>query len=185
MYSVKKWLERYILGVNCYISDINGEGIILERMKTVGYVTEHEFRDIEVRGCFTPNVKQVTEFKDSSTILQCSLNEFSAVTFEDYADFSIEQFINKTHYIDISVRINLKKTNLRVYESAPLCAMTVADEYEFTLYNNNCTYGSLYEFTDDSYTDNPIIIADGEIKFWDEKKTTSVIDSDELPIICI
>lgn len=39
LFSVKNWLERYITGVNCYISDINGECIVLERFKTVGYVT--------------------------------------------------------------------------------------------------------------------------------------------------
>jgi len=33
LFSVKQWLEKYILGVNCYISDICGEGIIIERMK--------------------------------------------------------------------------------------------------------------------------------------------------------
>ena len=33
LYQVKLWLERYITGVGCYISDINGENIVLERIK--------------------------------------------------------------------------------------------------------------------------------------------------------
>ncbi|MBQ5473408.1 MAG: hypothetical protein IIT65_01670 [Lachnospiraceae bacterium] len=41
LYSVKEWLEKYILGVNCYISDICGEGLVIERLKTQAYVTEH------------------------------------------------------------------------------------------------------------------------------------------------
>ena len=41
LYSVKAWLEQHILGVNCYISDICGEGIIIERLKSPAYVTEH------------------------------------------------------------------------------------------------------------------------------------------------
>lgn len=49
LYSVKKWLETYILGVNCYISDITGEYIILERMKTQGYVNEIETHDFTMR----------------------------------------------------------------------------------------------------------------------------------------
>jgi hypothetical protein len=39
LYSVKHWLEKYILGVNCYISDICGEGIVIERFKNQAYVT--------------------------------------------------------------------------------------------------------------------------------------------------
>ena len=34
LFSVKRWLERNIIGVNAYISDITGEGIYLGLMKT-------------------------------------------------------------------------------------------------------------------------------------------------------
>ena len=181
LYSVKKWLERHIIGVNCYISDINGEGIILERLKTVGYVTSHEFKDIQNRGCFTPNAVTVTDFCDSSTIIQCSLNEFDAVTFEDYADFPIEQFIKYGH----SKTVTVGGKQVEVYESAPLGAMTIADEYEFILNLNNAESGSLYEFSANDSSVNPIIVNDGEIKFWDDKYTTSNIDKNELPVIYI
>ena len=33
LFAVKRWLEKYILGVNCYISDICGEFIVVERFK--------------------------------------------------------------------------------------------------------------------------------------------------------
>ena len=181
LYSVKKWLERYIIGVNCYISDINGEGIVLERLKTVGYVTSHEFKDIQNRGCFTPNATTVTEFCDSSTIIQCSLNEFDSVTFEDYADFPIEQFIKYGQ----SKTVTVGDKRVEVYDSAPLGAMTIADEYEFTLNLNNTESGSLYEFAANDSSMNPIVVHDGEIKFWDDKYTTSNIDTNELPVICI
>lgn len=205
LYSVKQWLERYILGVNCYISDINGEGIVLERIKTVGYTTTHEFRDIQNTGVFTPNVKQATPFMDSSTILQCSLNEFAhpvysqneidkmdesdprqlkkycSVTFEDYKDMSIEQFIR----YDSSHNVNVAGENVTIYESAPLGALTVADEYQFTLDLNNASTGSLYEFASVDSSVNPIVINEGEILFWDDSFRISEIDTDELPIIQI
>lgn len=37
--SLKKYLEKYILGVNCTITDITGEGIIFERYNTYKYGT--------------------------------------------------------------------------------------------------------------------------------------------------
>ena len=181
LYAVKKWLERYIIGVNCYISDINGEGIVLERLKTVGYVTTHEFKDIQNVGCFTPNASIITDFCDSSTIIQCSLNEFDSVTFEDYADFPIDQFIKYNH----TKTVTAGGKQITLYESAPIGAMTIADEYDFTLHLDNVESGSLYEFAATDSSVNPIVVHDGEIKLWDDEFTTSKIDVNELPVIYI
>lgn len=176
LYSVKKWLENYITGVNCYISDINGEGIVLERVKTIGYVTENHFKDIQNIGFFTPNARQTTDFQDSSTVVECSLNEFTNVTVEDYADYPIDTFIKET------MEVTTGQDKKTVYISAPMGAMTVADEYQFTLHLNNADSGSLYEFSGKS--DNTVIISDGEIKLWNNFGN-AVFDKDSLPVISI
>lgn len=176
LYSVKKWLEAYITGVNCYISDINGEGIVLERIKTYGYVTENHYKDIQNIGFFTPNARQQTDFLDSSTIIGCSLNEFTNVTFDDYKDYPIDTFIKET----FDVKVNDKKET--VYVSAPLGALTVADEYKFELKLENPECGSLYEFTDSP--DNAIMVTDNEIKFWNSWSECR-IKSSMLPVISI
>jgi hypothetical protein len=80
LYSVKRWLEKYILGVNSYISDICAEGIIVERLKTQAYVTEHYLKDMTISGHFTPKITDVSDFVNSSTILTCTLNEFNCLT---------------------------------------------------------------------------------------------------------
>lgn len=38
LFSLKKWIDKYILGVNCIITDISGEGMVFERyaLKTFG-----------------------------------------------------------------------------------------------------------------------------------------------------
>lgn len=179
LYSVKHWLETYITGVNCYISDINGEGLVLERLKTVGYVTMHEFKDISNEGKFTPHCSQKTDFNDSSAIITCSLNEFDCVSFADYSDYPIERFIKGMN----SVTVNGKTET--IYDSAPLKALTVADEYQYVLNLDDAESGSLYEFTANDSSTNPIVISDGEIKFWDQTKIFSNIDSKELPVIQI
>lgn len=179
LYSVKHWLETYITGVNCYISDINGEGLVLERLKTVGYVTMHEFKDISNEGKFTPHCSQKTDFNDSSAIITCSLNEFNCVTFADYSDYPIERFIKNTK--TVSVNGNTET----IYDSAPIKALTVADEYQYVLNLDDAESGSLYEFAANDSSTNPIVISGGEIKFWDQRKIVSNIDPEELPVIQI
>lgn len=56
LFSVKQWLEKYILGVNCFISDICGEGIIVERLKNQAYVTQHHLQDITTISKVTPKI---------------------------------------------------------------------------------------------------------------------------------
>ena len=198
LYSVKKWLEDYITGVNCYISDINGERIVLERIKTIGYVTDGEVKDLTNEGKFTPrceirktkdaegNTKQDV-FTDSSINLTCSLNEFRSVTFEDYADYPIERFIrwkydrSTRQYGPETVQVKTATSGstdfqtVPIYVSAPLNALTVADEYQFEVNTDRTDCGSLYEFMDLDSKDNPLVVQDCEIKFWDDKKTVSKI----------
>ena len=211
LYSVKNWLEDYITGVNCYISDINGEYITLERIKTVGYVTGGEVKDITSEGFFTPHceinrtldastglyVQDV--FTDSSINIQCSLNEFRSVTFMDYADYPIDRFIrwnyggmDENSPLKVHTTIDGSIVDVPIYVSAPLNALTVADEYQYSLRLENPSSGSLYEFTDEDYLDNPIVIQNGEIKFMDDSKRTSRISnsssgisSNECPVIQI
>lgn len=211
LYSVKNWLEDYITGVNCYISDINSEYIVLERIKTVGYVTGGEVHDITSEGLFTPHCeihKTLNEetgeyvqdvFTNSSINIQCSLNEFRSATFDDYADYPIERFIKWNYDSDgepgpLNVRTTIDGSlqDVPVYVSAPINALTVADEYQYALRLEDASSGSLYEFTDRDYLNNPIVIEDGEIKFMDDSVKSSCISnsdssvsSNECPVIQI
>ena len=176
LYSVKHWIETFITGVNCYISDINGEGIVLERMKSVGYVTEHEFKDIQNEGYFTPNCRQSTDFLDSSTILTCSLNEFGCVTLEEYKDYMFENFVHS------SENVTVNGNTVTIYDSPPIGAWTVADEFKYKL-ELNAESGTLYEFASIDSSTNPIYVADGEITFFDQTRIDSSIITDELSVI--
>ena len=173
LHSVKLWLEKYILGVNCYISDICGEGIIIERMKTQGYVTEHHLQDFIAEAHITPKIKTISDFVDSSAIVTCTLNEYNTLTFEDYKDIPIENFIRKT----------LETNGKTIYISNPIGALILADEYEFILENKDTSTCSLVEFTDSSYIDNPILIQDNKLLFFNDYKNITKIAQDELPMI--
>lgn len=212
LFSVKQWLEKYILGVNCFISDICGEGIIVERLKNQAYVTQHHLQDITTISKVTPKIIHYNPnisvsvdssnneihtdnilnsshlnssiddecindilFRDSSAVLRCSLNEFDSLTIDDYDDFEIEDFI-----------IDTSKPNDKVgtvYISAPLETLVTVNEYQFQLTNKDVSSGTLAEFTDSEYINNPILIQDNEILFYDDTKNFTKIDNKELPII--
>lgn len=214
LFSVKQWLEKYILGVNCYISDICGEGIIIERLKNQAYVTQHHLQDITTIAKVTPKIVHnnpyinvITDasnneyhnntlngsshldtsvddicindilFRDSSAMLKCSLNEFDSLTISDYEDFEIEDFIT-----DTVINTNIDSSYI-IYVSSPLETLVPVQEYQFVLTNNDVSSGTLAEFTDSSYIQNPILIQDNEILFYDDTQNFSKIDKSELPII--
>lgn len=99
---LKNWLEKYIIGLNCRIIEINGEGICVERYKhriygktTVGSLYHRELS-------VTPVVMNETkdlELIDSSCLLKLSLREL----YED------ENF--KEKYKSIIFRANLTTKN--------------------------------------------------------------------------
>ena len=66
-------------------------------------------------------------------------------------------------------------SNEDVYVSAPLNALTVADELQYSLNLYGPESGSLYEFADASCKNNPIIVSDGEITLFNPDKKTSTI----------
>lgn len=173
LWSVKEWLEKYILGVNCYISDICGEGIILERLKTQAYVTEHYIQDFTTEGKFTPKIVKYEPFISSRSLLTCTLNEFNNLTFEDYQDYNIEKFI-------MNVSSNGDSS---IYISPPIETWVAANEYQFRLQCSNLTNGTLAEFTDSSYIKNPILIKDNKLLFYDNISRETKIQKDELPLI--
>lgn len=175
LFSVKQWLEKYILGVNCFITDICGEYIVLERVKTQAYVTEHHLHDIASAGCFTPKITNTTQFNNSESVITCSLNEFDSITFENYENFSIGTFIKEEWKPNNSDSV--------IYISAPLETLVTATEYQFKLTNNNSSSGSLAEFTDKNYITNPLLVQDNKLLFFDDTQNTTKIDPSELPII--
>ena len=104
------------------------------------------------------------------------------MSFEDYADFPIERFVKWSYDTDgneipmtANVTVGRSKQEMPVYISAPLSALTVADEFRYTLELNHPNSGSLYEFADASCLDNPIVVADGEITLFNTKKKSSSI----------
>ena len=93
LYDVKRWLEKYIVGINSYISDITAEGVVFFKYKTQGYATEHTLEDFHTESYYTPNYLAVSPFIESSANITCTLNEFSSMRIEDLGDVTFSKFI--------------------------------------------------------------------------------------------
>ena len=93
LFSVKQWLERHVIGVNAYISDITGEGIYLGIMKTQGYSTQHKLSDFSGEQYCTPTILSHTDFRGSRSKVSCTLNELNgALCIRDYYYTTFQSF---------------------------------------------------------------------------------------------
>lgn len=102
LWAVCKWLDKYILGVNSYIQDITGEGIVFSTFKTRGYVTQHELYDYKWQGSYTLKPEQssvVHEFnpEHENTFVNLTLNEYTKLTFDDLNDDTFESFAREIY----------------------------------------------------------------------------------------
>lgn len=212
LFSVKKWLEKYILGVNCYISDICGEGIIIERMKNQAYVTQHRLQDITTIAKITPKIVHNNPYisvttdssnneihndtKLDSSHLDSSVDDMciNDILFRDSSAIlkcSLNEFDSLTigDYDDFEIEdfitdtVTNNKLNTTIFVSSPLETLVPVQEYQFVLTNKDVSSGSLAEFTDSNYIKNPMLIQDNEILFFDDTQNFTKIDKSELPII--
>lgn len=94
--SLKEWLERNILALNCRIIEITGEGVVYEKQGYKTYGTIMQNLDYEEYLNFTPYVKnKIEELKDSSANIKVSIlnnSETSHLTFEDFFDETIAEY---------------------------------------------------------------------------------------------
>lgn len=102
--SLKEWLEKYILALNCHITDIGGEGIYFERYNYAAYggyqqnlSFDTEINVIPVISDVSANDKMV--LKDSSSYIpvkvvvnteEKTFNSLQNIRFADYCDGYID-----------------------------------------------------------------------------------------------
>lgn len=185
LYAVKQWLEQHIIGVGAYIADITGEGIYFGWQKTQGYQTQHHLNDFSQEQYYTPDVKEISEFIDSSAIISCTLTELNnSIRFIDYDEIAIDAFDKYDVSINLETTDGIQINTSTLTISNSIEAPVLGDEYEFNLVNKPDS-GTLYDWSDKNDSSSQILIQDGEIKFLFDKTTESFIDSSCLPIITL
>lgn len=99
LFSLKEWLEKYILNVNCQIIDVTGEGVYFYRTRelgySVGYETFTEEKEEHLSPVFELSASSLT-LSDGESTIDCTLKEIQdGMTFADLSDKKIKTYINK------------------------------------------------------------------------------------------
>lgn len=196
LFSLKQWLEKYIIPVNAYIKDVTGEGIYFYRYKNQAYTTQYNTIDYKFEAPLTPVVKnknQENQLKDSSALVSCSLAEFNSLKLKDYQRTPIRNFISKI--VDVSKGLTDSHSecisnyapDLHVIDdwfpvSNPLKAALTINDWSVNL-NLETSTGSLLEYAKDKK--NPIVLRENEICNFNPQALDSMIDSSVLPTIVL
>lgn len=91
---LKNWLERYIIGVNCRITDITGEGIYFQRFINLIYNTTNEMFDIKLSNDLTAQTTTDNcELVNGDASMVCTIAEL--LDTSDYEDdiSSLEDYV--------------------------------------------------------------------------------------------
>lgn len=115
--SLKTWLENYIIGLNCHITDITGEGIYFEKLNENIYSTgNYTFSNViehSLSPYFVENDSSL-QLIDSSAVIAVSLKEFNNnMTFNDLKNqtaFDFIKYIESPNGNDLMDCIDYKET---------------------------------------------------------------------------
>ena len=81
---LKQWLERNIIGVNCRITDITGDGIYFERIQNLVYVTDNIGYDYRIEQTLTPKgVYDKSELTTGDASVALTFLELSQTSMND------------------------------------------------------------------------------------------------------
>lgn len=94
--SLKNWLEKYVIGVNCRIIDVGGEGIFFERYQIDTYGSYQESKEWNNNKNLAPSVDEL----ETNNILIDSSTHISVDVSSNDAYKSLEDF-NNTRFIDL------------------------------------------------------------------------------------
>ena len=161
--SLKNWLEKYVIGVNCRIIDVGGEGIFFERYHIDTYGTFQEVKEWNNSKNLAPSVNETETnnvLLDSSTYINVdvssndmytSFEDFSNIRFIDVIDgylandgiyHSIDELDLNESIIDDYVFVGSTIENRNTFETYEIKASSKVNDF---LFNDE------YLFTDKNY----------------------------------
>lgn len=90
LFGLKKWLEKYVIGVNCHIIDIGGEGLVFERYNLQKFGSYQKVIDVAKEGTVSPVIKNSVEvMHDGSANINIELYPYGeSSTIEDCKDIT-------------------------------------------------------------------------------------------------
>lgn len=91
--SLREWLDKYVVGVNCRITDVGGEGIVFERYNTVKYGQYQQVFDYTNEKPLSLTINDTTEtIIDGSANLSVNVN--TSNQYDTIEDFKGKRFLD-------------------------------------------------------------------------------------------
>ena len=166
LYSLKRWLEKYIIGLNCKIIDVSGEGIYFERYKLDSFGTYQEIYDWNNSKNLIPTVVTVDDelgepetyyLHDSSTQIKVDVGLYTAGTFEDYKNYTLKEFCDGYFDDNDIYHHNLETApedgSSCIFTGKTFACLNDFEEYELkaTSYGENFLFGQDYLSEDSAW----------------------------------
>lgn len=173
--SLKAWLEKYIIGLNCHIVDVSGEGVFFERYKFDAYGTFQQVTEWNNEKNMTPSVVADEEselFTDGQGTIKVDLGNTSKnIRLEDVSDQRIIDFC--TGYIDEDgvyhdINDDVEEGN-KVFVGGTFESFRTFDRYEMKAMSQTKAFifgkGYLYPETENQTSSADVIVSDNAVYF--------------------
>lgn len=167
---LKKWLEKYIIGLHCKIVDVGGEGVYLERYRLSSFGTYQQVFEWNNSKNLVPTIHNnfdAIELKDSSAYIYVNVGKNdNNIPLEEIKNYRIGDFCEG--YFDESriyhnMHRGLREGNNIIYVGSTFSKFNSFEKYELTAESKCKSFIFNYEFlTDDSAR---LRISDDELQF--------------------
>ena len=182
--ALKDWLEKYIIGLNCRIIDVGGEGVYFERVRLDSYGTYQNIIEWNNEFNIAPYVVETEEANmliDTSTSIKVNMGfNDSLVTLEDIKGKTIIEYC--TGYITPEgkyheIRPSVKDSDASVFvggtldclESLELVEIKASSSLDTFLFGEGFLYDSSIqtyeEFLDSSIMSSTLRLENNELVF--------------------
>jgi len=175
--SLKKWLEQNIIGVNCKITDITGEGIYFERIQNLIYETDNLSYNYTLSQTLTPyGPDENTELIGGDASVRLTFLELTQSTVGSFP-FS---FLDTVEYAwkptDPSKYYSLDDP---IYLANPSSFVLIGPTFEYPFTNIHDIMWRLSQETESGVLDktlvsNPILIIDDDIRYYNPYDSSSI-----------
>jgi len=177
--ALKQWLERNIIGINCRIIDITGEGIYFERYLNLIYTTDNIGYNLNIEQSLTPmTLDKSSELIKGDASICLTIKEIESPTINQYrlrfSDMIYHIYDASTHltyhYGDPSL-LTLDTSNYLINIGAPIAypVKTLRDiQWKLSVEKPDAGVIGVEQVS------NPLFILENEIRFYNILDTSSI-----------
>jgi len=175
---LKQWLERHIIGVNCRITDITGEGVYFERIQNLIYATGNIGNEYDFSQTLTPyGIDGNSELVYGDASIRLSFLEMSRTTINDLPYRFIDMATSAWNPNDPSVFYSFEDPS---YLSNPDLFLHVGATFGYPFKNISdilyrlSTEKEVAGVITDNLVTNPLFVYNNTLRFYEILDSSSV-----------